>query len=139
MTITRFALGLVAAATLLSACNSDEATGAENHTPVRLDLLVNGTAMPDDTLRLHAGQTDTVRLTFWNSDDEDLDVAEGEHYSALTFTPAAGFAVTIDTTHHFRHAVVVTAAGGTSGSVNVGYGHDALADEESFPVKFRVD
>jgi hypothetical protein len=139
MTIARLALGLLAAGSLLSACNSDEATGAENHTPVRLDLAVNGTAMPDDTLRLHTGQTDTVRITFWNSDDENLDVAEDEHYSALTFAPATGLGVTLDTTHHFRHSVVVTAAGGTKGSVDLGYGHDALADEESFPVAFRVD
>jgi hypothetical protein len=44
----------------------------------------------------------------------------------------------VDPDHHFRHAVEATAAVGTAGDVDVGYGHDAAADEHSFPTHFLI-
>jgi hypothetical protein len=128
----------VITATLVGACGSNE-PAAEDHVAVRVDLSVNGLLMADDTIRLTDAGTDTVRLTFYNQSDENLDVAEGEHFSLLTFTPATGLAVTMDPAHHFRHEVIVTAAAGTTGTVDIGYGHDAAADEEAFAVAYKVE
>lgn len=125
-------------AALVAACDSTEPP-AEDHTPVRVVAAVNGTLMADDTLRLTDAGTDTVRLTFYNQSDENLDVAEGEHFSLLTFTPAPGLAVTMDPSHHFRHQVVVTAVAGTTGTVDIGYGHDAAAAEEAFSIAYTVE
>lgn len=129
---------LLAAGALLAACSDSNEPAAEDHTPVRFEVAVNGTLVTDDTLRLTTGGTDSVRLTFYNQSDENLDVAEDEHFSLLTFTPAAGLASTMDVTHHFRHGVAVTATAGDTGTVAIGYGHDALADEHSFPLPFKI-
>lgn len=124
---------------LLAACSDSNEPPAEDHTPVRLELAVNGAAMADDTVRLTAGGSDTVRFTFFNAGDENLDAHEDDHYSSLTFVPATGLTSTIDSTHHFRHEVVNTAAPGTTGDIDIGYGHDAAADEYTFTVAYKVE
>ena len=132
-------IGLVAGGGLVAACSDSTEPPHEDHTPVRFDVTVNGVAVTDDTLRLSATVgVDTVRFTFFNAADENLDDHEADHFSLLTFTPAAGIAATVDPDHYFRHAVEVTAAVGTAGDVAVGYGHDAAADEYSFPTHFLV-
>jgi hypothetical protein len=137
---SRFApSALLLTGALLAACSDSNEPPAEDHTPVRLELAVNGVAMADDTVRLTAGGSDTVRVTFYNVGDENLDVAEDEHYSTLTFLPATGLASTLDTIHHFRHEVVNTVAAGTPGNLDIGYGHDAAADEYSFTVAYKVE
>jgi hypothetical protein len=121
------------------ACSNSEAP-AEDHIPVRIEVAVNNAVVTDDTLRLTNGQIDSVHITFYNKSDENLDVAEAEHYSLLTFTPAANITATMDPNHHFRHGVVTTAVAGTVGTLDIGYGHDALADEEAFTgLKFKVE
>ena len=133
---TTFLLTLLAAP---MACSNSEAP-AEDHVAVRIEVAVNSAVVTDDTLRLTNGQIDTVRITFYNKSDENLDVAEDEHYSLLTFTPAANITATMDPNHHFRHGVVTTAVAGTVGTLDIGYGHDALADEETFTgLKFKVE
>ncbi len=64
---------------------------------------------------------------------------EDDHYSSLTFLPATGVTSTLDSTHHFRHEVVNTAAPGTTGDIDIGYGHDAAADEHTFTVAYKVE
>lgn len=132
------AIALLAAAGSL-ACGDSTEPAHEDHTPVRFVVTVNNVPVTDDTLRLTAtAGVDTVRFTFYNQADDNLDDHEVDHFSLLTFTPAAGVASTVDPDHHFRHAVEVTAAVGTAGDVTVGYGHDAAADEYSFPTHFLV-
>jgi hypothetical protein len=135
---TRTSLGLLLTGTLLTGCSDGNEPAAEDHVAVRIEAAVNGTAVTDDTLRLTTGGTDSVRITFYNQSDENLDVAEDEHYSLLTFTPATGLTATMDDTHHFRHGVAITAPAGTTGTVDIGYGHDAAADEESFTVSYKI-
>ncbi len=131
-------LTLLAAGALLAACSDSNEPAAEDHTPVRFEVAVNGTLVTDDTLRLSTGGTDSVRLTFYNQSDENLDVAEDEHFSLLTFTPATGLVSTMDATHHYRHAVAVTATAGDTGTVDIGFGHDTLADENTFSLPFKI-
>lgn len=133
-----FRLALLAGSAVLAACSDSNEPAAEDHVPVRFEVAVNGTLVTDDTLRLTTGGTDSVRLTFYNQSDENLDVAEDEHFSLLTFTPASGLVATMDAAHHFRHGVVVTATAGDTGTVEIGYGHDALADEHTFSLPFKI-
>lgn len=132
---------LLVSGLVLAACGDSNEPEAEDHTPVRIEATVNGGAViTDDTLRLTAAAgIDSVRLTFYNAADENLDIAEDEHFSLLTFTPAAGITATVATDRHFRHAVEVTAPAGTAGDVEVGYGHDAAADENTFILYFKVE
>jgi hypothetical protein len=102
-------------------------------------MSVGTDTMPDDTLRIPAGQTVTVHCTFFNSMDDNLDDVESEHYSLLTFDPAGLGTATPDAAHHFTHSVVVQGTAGDTGHVAIGFGHDALADEHSLsrPVQIQ--
>jgi hypothetical protein len=131
------ALGVCAI--LSSACDdSKEPVAAEDHSPVRVTFAVNGAAMTTDTLFLPAGQTVTVRATFYNAADDNLDDVETEHFSLLTFIPAGLATATIDAAHHYTHTVQVQGAAGTVGDVDIGYGHDALADEHTLTAKVKI-
>jgi hypothetical protein len=124
---------------LVIGCGDSEAP-AEDHTPVTFSVTVNNVVVTDDTVRLTTGGgIDTVHISFFNAANEDLDHAEAEHFSLLTFTPAANITATMDPDHHFRHGVVTTAAAGTAGDLDIGFGHDALADENTFHMKFKVE
>lgn len=129
-------LGLTA--TALGACGSDEATATEDHTPVRMALIVDGDTMTTDTLFLPAAGTVTVRGVFFNAADESLDPHEGEHWSKLTFNPGTLATAAVDSAHHYQHTVAVLAAAGTTGSVDVGYGHDELADEHTLTTPVKI-
>ena len=131
-------LAFLATGALSAACSDSEAP-AEDHTPVTFLVLVNGTPVADDTVRLTQGGIDTVRIKFVNAAGDTLDDVEAGHFSALTFTPGTDIAAVMDPAHHFRHAVQATAASGTAGDLDIGYGHDALADEHSFGTKFKVE
>jgi hypothetical protein len=133
-----FPLAALAASVALSLACSDSEAPAEDHTPVAFLVLVNNVEVVGDTVPLTANGTDSIRIKFVNAEDDTLDDVEAEHYSLLTFNPSAGIAATVDPNHHFRHEVVTTAAAGTAGDLTIGYGHDALADENQFPVAFKV-
>ncbi len=136
---SRTAGGLLVAGLLLAGCSDSNEPAAEDHEPVRLEMTVNGTLMSDDTLRLTAGATDTVQVSFFNAGDESLDDIEATHFSALTFTPAAGVTATIEADHHYRHVVVNTLTAGDTGTLAIGFGHDVLADEHSFDLAFKAE
>lgn len=124
----------------LAACDSSEPVAAEDHDPVSVTLAVDGVTNPDGKLHLPAGQTVTVRATFLNAEGDNLDDVEDEHFSLLTFTPTTIADATPDAVAHFSHDVVVNAAATTTGTVMVGFGHDALADEHSLgPIDVVVD
>lgn len=61
-----------------------------------------------------------------------LDVVEGTHFAALTFSPTSPATLRPIAGHHFQ--VDVTGEMPGTRTVQVSYGHDALADEISFPV-----
>ena len=120
----------------LGACDSDEATSVEEHAPDNITFIVNGDTLATDTLVLTEGTVDTARIIFTEGTD-NLDDVEAEHYSGLVFTPAAGTAL-LDPAAHYTHRVTVSAFAGDTGHVVVGFGHDTLADEHSFPRPYRV-
>jgi hypothetical protein len=127
----------LSAALALGACGGDEATVTEDHTPVRMRLIVGSDTMITDTLFLPAGGTVTVRGSFYTSADDNLDDHEGEHWTRLSFNPGTLATAAVDSAHHYSHTVTVQGAAGATGTVAVGYGHDVLADEHtlSAPVK----
>ena len=77
-----------------------------------------------------AGQTVRVRIKFFNAEQQDLDPVEGEHFGGLTFNPVSLATVARVTAHNFQFDVTGGTAG--AGTLQVGYGHDELADEETF-------
>jgi hypothetical protein len=85
-----------------------------------------------------AGQISRVRLTFLNAASENLDDVESTHFAGLTFNPGTLATVTRVTGHNYQFDVT----GGTqgTGTMQVGYGHNELADEQTFPaVDVTVD
>ena len=132
MTLPRTALRLAAAAAtaLSAACSGDEtAPTGHDHTPTSYKVLIGGIEVTAP-YTLVAGQTVRVQLKFFNAASEDLDDVESTHFAALTFSPASLATAAPVTDHHFQFDVT----GGTvgTGTVELGYGHDAQADEHSF-------
>ena len=128
-------------AVVFAGCSSDETVAVDDHDPVSVTLSVDG-APPsgDGKLHLPEGQTVTVRATFLNAAGDNLDDVEGEHFSLMTFDPAGLATPTMDPNAHYSHEVVVDAAAAATGTVMVGFGHDALADEHSLgPIDVVVE
>jgi len=122
-----------------SACDSNESTKeGDAHDPARVVLSVNGTAMTGDTLFLPFGQTVTVRGTFYTAADDNLDDHETEHWSKLTFDPNTLAAAAVDVDHHYSHQVTVNGTADAKGMVDIGYGHDELADEHTLHAPVRI-
>jgi hypothetical protein len=124
----RFAAG--AALALLAACGSGETQAADDHTPVSFTVLVDDVPV-SSPYTLPSGRTVRVRLKFLNAGGEDLDEVEGSHFAGLTFSPTSLASAVRVTDRNFQFDVT----GGTpgEGTVQVGYGHDAEADEHTFP------
>jgi hypothetical protein len=118
-----------AALTLATGCGDETQAPAEDHTPVSFTVLIDGTetAAP---FSLTEGQTVRVQLKFANAAGEDLDEVEATHFAGLTFTPSSLATATRLADHHFQFDVTGGAPG--TGTVQVSYGHDELADEHSF-------
>ncbi|MEA2725208.1 MAG: hypothetical protein QOH59_2979 [Gemmatimonadales bacterium] len=110
-------------------CGSTEAPTLTDHAAVTYDLMVNGTPVTAPYAFI-AGQTVRVRIRFFNAEQQDLDAVEGEHFGGLTFDPASLATVARVVGHNFQFDVT----GGTpgTGTLQVGYGHDDLADEVTF-------
>jgi hypothetical protein len=118
--------GLVVVA---AACGDTEAPSLTDHTPFTYNLLVNDVAV-SAPYTFTAGQTVRVRIKFFNAEQQDLDPVEGEHFGGLTFEPASLATVARVTGHNFQFDVTAGTAG--TGTLQVGYGHDELADEVTF-------
>lgn len=131
-------LGLILGGAIVAACNSDESTGNSKHLPNRATLVVNGSPMNDDTLRIPFNTPAAVRILFYDN-NHNLDDVELDHYSGLTFSPSTGMTVTPDAAHPYRHSVTATAAPGTIGGLDVGFGHDAAADEKTLHYGYKVE
>ena len=126
-TLVRFSTAVVLT---LAACGSDETQGTADHTPVSYTVLIDD-APATAPYTFTQGETVRVRLKFLNAANEDLDDLEATHFGGLTLEPGALATVTRVPDHNFQFDVT----GGTpgAGTVQVGYGHDAQADETSFP------
>jgi len=127
----------MAALSLAAGCGDDETQGPDDdHTPVSYTVLIDDVAATPP-LTMTQGQTVRVRLKFVNAAGEDLDVVENEHFGGLTFTPTSLASATRVSGHSYQFDVTGGAPG--TGTVAVGFGHDALADETSFdPVPLTV-
>jgi hypothetical protein len=127
----------LALAFVIGACNSDEATNIDEHNPDNVTFIVDGDTLTTDTLVLNAGVDNTVRIIFTEGTD-NLDDVEAEHYSLLTFTPSTSITATRRASHHFRQDVVVGAVSGQTGDLDIGFGHDTLADEYTLSLHYKV-
>lgn len=124
------------AGVLSLACSNSEAP-AEDHTPVTFDI--NGVATDtSDTVTFAAASNDTVVITFFNAADDNLNDAEAEHFSSLTFTPSDSITATRLSAHHFQHHVVIGNVAGQVGDLDIGFGHDTLTDEHNFHLHYKV-
>jgi hypothetical protein len=131
MTLGRTLLPLAAATitTVAAACGGDEPQAAPDHTPVMYNVLVNNVGM-NSPYTFAAGQTVRVRIRFFNAAQEDLDAVESEHFGGLTFTPTSLATAVRRSDHHYQFDVIGGPAG--SGTMQISFGHDELADEVSF-------
>ena len=93
------------------------------------NLLVNNVAVTAP-YTFTPGQTVRIRIKFFNLTQQDLDPVEGEHFGGLTFNPTSLATVARVTGHNYQFDVT----GGTvgAGTLQVGYGHDAQADDATF-------
>ena len=123
------AIAAVASAILgLAACgDSETAPAADDHTPVSYTVLLDGTAVTAP-YTLTEGQTVRVRLEFLNAAGENLDAVKAVR-ALMRGRTLATVAPVAD--HHFQFDV--TGAAAATGTLEVGFGHDALADETTFP------
>lgn len=134
--LSALSVGAILAA---SACDSDESTKeTDEHDPVRVVFVVAGDTLTGDTLFIPVGQTVTVRAIFYNPADESLDPVEGEHWSKLSFDPGTLATAVVDVDHHYSSEVTVTGAANAKGIVDIGYGHDELADEHTLHAPVRI-
>src|SRR4051794_27300962 len=131
-------VGIASALLFAVACGSDEtAPPADDHTPVSYTLFIND-IQASTPYTFVQGETVRVRLKFLNAASEDLDNVESDHFAGLTFTPASLATVTRVTDHHYQFDV--TGGAPATGTVQVSFGHDELADETAFsPVDVVVD
>jgi hypothetical protein len=118
----------------LAACSSSEAP-PENHPEpesARLFDATTHTELPQPYV-LPTGVTTRVDVHYYGADGADI-TSEliADHYSSLTFTPATFATVASVSGARFVHDVTVAAAAGATSSLEIGWGHDELADERSF-------
>jgi hypothetical protein len=124
----RVALKLLLVVALGVACGSEE---VEHHaTPVDARLVVAGGA-PTQTITFSAGQTVRVEVQFLAGDGDVIAGLETEHFTSVTFDPAALATVAPVSGEPFMFDVTAQATS-ASGTVTVGFGHDAAADENAF-------
>ena len=114
----------------VAACSEDEATAPESHTPASAKLFVNDVDMTAD-LVLPAGATTAVEVRFYAADGDEITTIEADHYASLTFSPGTIATPVARVDQHFTFDVTAQGSAGT-GTVDVGYGHDAAADELTF-------
>jgi hypothetical protein len=131
MTLPRNLIYLVPAAivAVAAACGGDEAA-PEDHTPIEYNILVNGTAV-SAPYTFVAGETARVQIKFFNAAQHDLDDVEAEHFGGLSFNPTSLATAARVSGHNFQFDVTGGTAG--TGTLQVSFGHDNLANEVTFP------
>lgn len=137
--LTALAPLALAAATLLGACGEGEAPTEHSHTPASAKLFVNDVDVSADLL-LEAGTVTRVEVRFYHDDGDEILGTELDHYAALNFTPGTLATPVMLVDNHYAFDVTAQAGAGT-GTVLVGWGHEAVADDLSFgpfPVTIAV-
>lgn len=121
---------MMALALTLGGCSDEAVAPEESHTPASVKLFVNDV---DVTANLVLGTNEVTRVEvrYYAADGDLITGIEDHHHTALVFDP-----VTLATTENvvdfnFRKDVTGQATAGT-GTVMVGYGHEAAADELTF-------
>jgi len=115
-----------------SGCGGNETAPVEDHTPKTYNVLFNEIATTSPYIFV-VGQTVRVRLKLFNAAGEDLDNAEAELFTALTFNPTDLVAISKVPGHNFQFDV--TGANAGTGTMVVSFGRDSLANETSFPAQ----
>jgi hypothetical protein len=136
--LSRTLVSFAALAGMLAACSDDETPplSPEDHTPRSYSILVNEVPATEP-YTFSSGQTDRVRIKFFNAAQEDLDDVESGHFAGLTFDPASLATAVRVADHNYQFDVTGGSAG--TGTLQVGYGHDEQADEHTFdPVAVTV-
>ncbi len=130
-TYVRFAL-VACLAIAMGACReADEITGEETHTPVMARLYANGEELTPN-VSLTRGQTLRIEVRFFAAGGDYISGIEADHFAKLTFNAATLASATDVPDLRFFKYVVSQASAGTTGTVSVGYGHRAAADEHRF-------
>ena len=126
----RTVLSVIPVALTFAACGGDETQGTEDHTPATYQLMVDGVGVVAP-YTFAADQTSRVRIKFFNQAQHDLDDVEGEHFGGLTFSPTSLATVSRVEGHNYQFDVTGQSPG--TGILRVSFGHDAQAEETSFP------
>ncbi len=132
--IRRLFAFLVVAFVAVAACNGDEAT-SHGHTPHSVKVF-DGVTELSEPYQLTASQTLRVEVRFYAEDGEELVGLDADHVAGLTFAPVGLATVAAVAGEPFQFDVTAQAAAG-SGTLTVGYGHDAPDDLTFGP--FDVD
>jgi len=125
-------LAATAILSLVAGCGGgDEEAPEEGHTPASAKLFdPTGTELTP-AFTLPRGQTLRIEIRYYADDGDVITGIETEHYSSLTFAPGTLATVAPVSGKRFIWDVTAASAAG-AGTVSVGYGHDAAADELSF-------
>ena len=123
-------LPAAALALTIGGCSSDEAAAPHDHTPASAKLFVNDVDVTAN-LVLPAGAVTRVVVKFYHDDGDEILGTELDHFAALNFTPVALATTAGLVDSHFAFDVTAQAAPG-AGTVNVGWGHEAVADDLTF-------
>lgn len=114
----------------LGACSDDEAAAPHDHTPASAKLFVSDVDVSANLL-LEAGAATLVEVRFYAEDGDEILGTELDHFAALTFTPGALATPVMLVDNHYAFDVTAQAGAG-AGTVLVGWGHEATADDLSF-------
>jgi hypothetical protein len=117
-------------AVVLGACSEDEAAAPHDHTPASAKLFVNDVDVSANLL-LEAGAVTRVEVRFYHDDGDEILGTELDHFAALNFTPGALATPVMVVDNHYAFDVTAQ-AGAAAGTVLVGWGHEAAADDLSF-------
>jgi hypothetical protein len=130
----KLALVTMAAALTLVACSSNEQPSEAHPVPVSAKLFdpTTNVALPEP-YTFPTGVTTRVEVVFYdaNGDNIDSDLIAA-HYTSIVFTPSDFATVADVASDRFERDITPTVPAGTTATFEVGYGHDALADENSF-------
>ncbi|MBA3658110.1 MAG: hypothetical protein H0W67_00765 [Gemmatimonadales bacterium] len=130
VTQVSFALGLLCAPLMITACDDDEAASEQHGTPVDARPFVNGTDVSAG-LALAAGETVRAEMKFYDGQGAEITGIEDEHFATVTVTPASLVTVADVSGKRFQKDLTASAEQG-SGTFRIGYGHDEAADETEF-------
>lgn len=130
----RHAVLLLGAFLSVAACSSEESNAPHGHTPHSAKIFDGATELTPP-FQLTAAQTVRLEVKFYAEDGDELVGLDASHVAGLTFSPTNLVTVAGVTGEPFQFDVTGGTAG--SGTVTVGWGHDA-PDELTFG-PFNVD